>query len=247
MSPSPWFGRYRLRSFRPFLPWFLLLGGFFFVRLSKGAGFLDAYAFLAKPFWPGSAQKDWIQGSVQLEQLNRIKLLEIDNQRLRQILQISKSSKSDLVSAAVISRRLNGWWQQLELGKGSVHGVEVGNAVIGPGGLIGIINSVIPTTSRVRLLTAPGSQVGVWVPRTKRHAILTGVGTNRPLLKFLDKEPKVRIGDVVSTSPASTLLPANLNVGIIQFLNPKALPAPEATVQLTASPEAIDWVQIQIR
>ena len=239
--------RYRLHYLKPIVPWFLILGVLFFVRLSKGSGFVDLYAFISRPFWPGSAQREWIQGSIQIEQLNRVHLLEKDNKRLRKILEIANSSHSDLVSAAVISRNAQGWWQQLELGKGSMNGVEVGNAVKGPGGLIGIINSVTTTTSRVRLLTSPGSKVGVWVSRVKRHGILVGVGTNRPLIKLLDKDFKIQPGDIVSTSPASTLLPPNINVGVIQFVNPKALPAPEATVQLTASPEAIDWVQIQIR
>ena len=147
----------------------------------------------------------------------------------------------------MISRKPNGWWQQLELGKGSLQGIKPGSAVMGPGGLLGLVESVTPTTSRVRLLTAPGSQVGVWVTRTKRHGILLGIGTNRPQLTFLDKDPKVLKGDVVSTSPASTLLPPNLPVGIIQSVNDNALPAPNASVQLLAAPEAIDWVQVQNR
>ena len=53
-----------------------------------------------------------------------------------------------------------------------------------------------------------------------------------------------KIGDAVTTSPASTLLPPNLTIGIVKFVNEKALPSPYAIVQLTASPEAIDWVQV---
>ncbi len=102
-----------------------------------------------------------------------------------------------------------------------------------------------PTTSRVQLLTAPGSQVGVWVSRTKRHGLLIGVGTSRPMITFLDKDPQVIPGDVVSTSPASTLVPPNLPIGVIQSVDNNALPAPSASVQLLAAPEAIDWVQVQ--
>ena len=51
----------------------------------------------------------------------------------------------------------------------------------------------------------------------------------------------------MSTSPASTLLPPNLPVGVIQSLDEKALPAPNASVQLFAAPEAIDWVQVHKR
>ena len=161
------------------------------------------------------------------------------------MLSLQKSSKLGQFSVPVISRKPNGWWQQLELGKGSIQGIKPGSAVMGPGGLIGIVQSVTPTTARVRLLTAPGSQLGVWVIRTKRHGILLGMGTNRPQLTFLNKDTKVKKGDVVSTSPASTLLPPNLPVGVIQSVDHEALPAPYANVQLLAAPEAIDWVQVQ--
>jgi rod shape-determining protein MreC len=70
------------------------------------------------------------------------------------------------------------------------------------------------------------------------------MGTNRPKLIFLNKNSFAKIGDAVTTSPASTLLPPNLIIGVIQFIDENALPAPYAIVQLTASPEAIDWVQV---
>ena len=68
-----------------------------------------------------------------------------------------------------------------------------------------------------------------------------------PLLRFLDKDVRVHAGDLVSTSPASTLLPPNVPVAVIQSIDRRAVPAPEAVVQLIASPEAVDWVQVQIR
>ena len=70
------------------------------------------------------------------------------------------------------------------------------------------------------------------------------IRNNKKLLIFLNKNSLAQIGDVVATSPASTLLPPNLIIGIVQFVDEKALPSPFAIVQLTASPEAIDWVQV---
>ena len=127
--------------------------------------------------------------------LNSINFLEKDNLRLRNILSINRSSNEDLIAAAVIARTTKSWWQQLELNKGELDGIAPGDAVMGPGGLIGLVNSVTPTTSRVRLLTASGSRVGVWLSRTKHHGILVGVGTNRPKILFLEKDPKVQKGD----------------------------------------------------
>ena len=216
----------------------------FGIRLTKGAGYLDLYYILLNPILPGTAQREWIKEGENIERNIRLKLLEEDNTRLRRALGLQEFNSDQRISAAVISRSSRNWWQQLELNKGARDGVLKGQTVIGPGGLIGLVDSTTFLTSRVRLLTDPGHQVGAWIDRTKRHGILTGMGTNRPKLIFLNKNSLAKIGDAVTTSPASTLLPPNLTIGIVQFVNENALPSPYAIVQLTASPEAIDWVQI---
>jgi len=221
------------------------LGALLFgIRWTKGAVYLDFYSVLLKPILPGTAQREWLQEGDNVEKNIRLKLLEADNIRLRRALSLQELNRDKRISAAVISRSSGSWWQQLEINKGAKDGILKGQAVLGPGGLIGLIDSSTPLTSRVRLLTDPGHQIGVWIDRTKRHGILTGMGTNRPKLIFLNKNSLVEIGDAVTTSPASTLLPPNLVIGIVQFVDEKALPSPFAIVQLTASPEAIDWVQV---
>ena len=247
MGSSQWPQGSRLRSAQRLWPWLVLLLILGLVRLSKGAGFADGFALLTRPFWPGTAQSEWVEAAQQQEQISRLELLEQDNARLRELLALDQQSSGDWIQAAVISRTASGWWQQLILGRGSVEGVAKDDAVIGPGGLIGRVQSVTPATSRVRLLTAPGSRIGVWLPRTQQHGLLVGLGTARPQLQFLDKDIQVRPGDLVSTSPASTLLPPNLPVAVVQSLNARAVPAPTALVQLIAPPDAIDWVQVKVR
>ncbi len=226
--------------------WIIFLSGalLFGVRWTKGAGYLDLYSVLLKPILPGTAQREWIKQGENIERNLRLKLLEDDNTRLRRALSLKELHGDQRISAAVISRSSRNWWQQLEINKGAKDGVVRGQTVIGPGGLIGLVDSTTPITSRVRLLTDPGHQVGAWIYRTKRHGVLTGMGTNRPKLIFLNRNSLAKIGDAVTTSPASTLLPPNLTIGIVQFVNENAVPSPYAIVQLTASPEAIDWVQI---
>ncbi len=247
MGGPHWAGRIRLKNLGRLLPLLIFGGGLFLVRLTKGAVFLDTYAFLSRPFWPGPAQKEWLRNGFSIEQQTKLRLLEQDNRRLRVLLALKKSSSARQISAAVISRQTQGWWHQLEIGKGQLAGISADDPVLGPGGLLGRIQSVTPTTARVRLLTSPSSRIGVWVPRTGRHGLLVGMGTSRTKLVFLDKGSSALPGDVVSTSPASTLLPPNLPVGVIQSLNNQVPLEPQAVVQLIATPAAVDWVQVQLR
>ena len=236
---------FRLSAFRVLMawPWAVLALLLLAVRLGKGAFVLDAYALLSRPFWPGSAQSEWLRSAQRFDQQTRLGQLDADNQRLRGLLAL-QNQQPGLVAAPVISRQEGGWWQQVLLGKGSLQGLVVGDAVVGPGGLLGRIASVTPSTAQVQLLTDPGSRVGVWVARTGQHGLLVGAGSPRPLLRLLDKDTTVRPGDVVTTSPASTLVPANLSVGVVQAMDEQAMPAPEAVVQLSAPIAAIDWVQV---
>ena len=224
-------------------PWLLVLLALLVVRLSRGAFVTDLYAQFTRPFWPGTAQAEWLRSARRFEDQARLASLEGENRRLRSLLGLPLPAGRGR-TAPVISRQPAGWWQQLVLGEGSLAGLAPGQPVLAPGGLLGRLSSVTPSTATVTLLTDPTSRVGVWVPRTQSQGLLSGIGTSRPLLRFLDKDPQVRPGDLVTTSPASTLLPANLPVGVIRAVDPAADPAPEAVVQLGAPAASVDWVQV---
>jgi rod shape-determining protein MreC len=224
-------------------PWLLGLLALLVVRLSRGVLVTDLYAQVTRPFWPGTAQAEWLRSARRFEDQARLASLEGENRRLRSLLGLPLPAERGR-TAAVISRQPAGWWQQLVLGEGSLAGLAPGQPVLAPGGLLGRLSSVTPSTATVTLLTDPTSRVGVWVPRTQSQGLLSGIGTSRPLLRFIDKDPQVRPGDLVTTSPASTLLPAHLPVGVIRAVDAAADPAPEAVVQLGAPAASVDWVQV---
>ena len=216
----------------------------FFVRLSKGALYKDFYYFISKPFWPGQFQKEIVLDSVNQEYLIKLNLLEQDNIRLRQILSLQESSNNERILAAVISRKTGSWWRQILLNKGSRDGVEIGSTVIGPGGLIGRVNNTSLFTSSVTLVTSPESKLGVWVDRIQVNGLLVGIGNDYPSLILYSKDIDIKVGDVVSSSPASTLLPPNIPIGIVQFIDEPFREQKTARISLLAKPYAIDWVQI---
>jgi len=215
-----------------------------FIRISKGSIYKDFYYFISKPFWPGQFQKEVIVNSVKQEYLIKLNLLREDNKRLREILYLQETSNKNTISAAVISRKTGSWWRQIILNKGSKDGVEIGNTVIGPGGILGRINNTSLFTSSVTLLTSPESKVGVWVDRIQINGLLVGSGDNYPTLILYSKDADIKVGDLVSSSPASTILPPNLPVGIVQSVNESFKEQKTAKVLLLAKPQTIDWVQI---
>ena len=217
---------------------------FIFVRISKGSLYKDFYYFISKPFWPGQFQKEVILESKVQESLIKLELLKKDNKRLREILYLQESSSSDAISAAVISRKTGSWWRQMILNKGSKDGVEIGSTVIGPGGLLGRVKSTSFFTSSVILLTSPESKVGVLVDRIQLNGLLIGSGNDYPNLILYSKGDDIKVGDLVSSSPASTLLPPNIPIGIVHSVDEQFKAKKIIKISLLAKPHVIDWVQI---
>ena len=215
-----------------------------FVRLTKGSVYKDFYYFISRPFWPGSFQKEVILKSINQESLINLRLLKKDNIRLREILSLQNLSIDNTISAAVISRKTGSWWRQIILNKGSNDGVEIGSTVIGPGGLLGRVTNTSLFTSSVKLLTSPESKVGVWIDRIQINGLLVGVGDDYPSLILYSKDADIKVGDFVSSSPASTLLPPNIPIGIVQSVDEPIKAKKTAKISLLAKPHAIDWVQI---
>jgi len=224
-----------------FLAIFLFL---FFVRLSRGAFYKDFYYFISKPFWPGQFQKEIVRESINQEYLIKLNLLKKDNIRLRQILSLQELSNEENISAAVISRKTGSWWRQIILNKGSKDGVEIGNIVIGPGGLLGRVKNTSFFTSSVTLVTSPESKLGVWVDRIQINGLLVGLGDDYPSLILYSKDADIKVGDFVSSSPASTLLPPNIPIGIVKSIDETLKSKKTAKISLLAKPHVIDWVQI---
>ena len=130
------------------------------------------------------------------------------------------------------------------MNKGSKDGVEIGSIVIGPGGLLGSVKSTSFLTSSVRLLTSPESKVGVWVDRIQINGLLIGSGDDSPNLILYSKDADIKVGDFVSSSPASTLFPPNIPIGIVQSVQEPFRAKKTAKISLLANPQLIDWVQI---
>ena len=215
-----------------------------FVRISKGSIYKDFYYFISQPFWPGKFQKEIILESTDQESLIKLNLLKEDNKRLRQILSLPESANKENLTAAVISRKTGGWWRQVILNKGSRDGVEIGSPVIGPGGLLGTVNDTSLFTSSVTLITSPESKLGVWVDRIQISGLLVGLGNDYPSLILFSKDADLKVGDFVSSSPASTLLPPNIPIGIVQSIDEPFKTTKTAKISLLAKPHVIDWVQI---
>lgn len=222
----------------------LTLSAAWLVRETQGAALFEAYQLMTRPFQLGATKEERISDARVNELQQRLVELEIQNQKLKELLDYSKTQKQKGIVAAIVGRSADHWWQQITLGRGSQDGIQKDHIVMGPGGLVGRVVSVTPNSSRVLLISDPTSKVGAAISRSRSMGFMRGQGSNRAVLQFFDKVPDVRRGDVVSTSSVSELFPPGLPLGRVESVNLDKSPAPEAVIELTSPISYLEWVVV---
>lgn len=223
----------------------LALGSGWFLYQTHGTAILELYALVTRPFQTDSAdiKQQQITNARISELEERVKELQQQNQQLKNLLGYFQAQPQPAITAPVIGRSSDDWWQQLILGRGSRDGIEKGAAVTGIGGLVGRISEVTPHTSRVLLLSNPTSRVGATISRSRSMGLIQGQNSKFAVMQFFEKVPDVRPGDTVTTSSVSRLFPAGLPIGRVKSVNIESRgPAPEATIELIAPINNLEWV-----
>jgi rod shape-determining protein MreC len=215
------------------------------IRQTQGVAIMETYQLLSRPFQAAIPKQELIQDAQVRELRYRLTELETQNQRLKDLIGVKGAVKSNEVWASVIGRGADSWWNQLLVSKGQNDGIKTGSVVVAAGGLVGRVTHVSPNSSQVLLISDPHSQVGVVVSRSRFNGILKGQSQNTAILEFFERDPDVKVGDIVLTSQFSTLFPDGIPVGRVKSINLDKQPAPEAIVEFATPIGLLEYVQVK--
>ncbi len=146
---------------------------------------------------------------------------ETAQQQLDQLLQQERLpylQNSRSVIADVIQGVSSNYELTIEINRGTADGVGKGMPVVAGAGLIGTVIDAGSTTSVVRLITDPGSRVGVRFATTGTIAVATGQGLGHPLAlaQVPASAPIPRLHQLLVTSGLQgAAFPAGIPVGIV--------------------------------
>ncbi|MEH2390701.1 MAG: rod shape-determining protein MreC [Nostoc sp.] len=227
----------------------LVVGSACILRQTQGELVLETYQAITRPLemlQSGPAPEERFRDARILELQTRIVDLESQKIKLQDLLGYVEKEPlaSRPIPARVVGRSADQWWQQVFLNRGANAGIQEGFIVKADGGLVGLVESVTPNTSRVLLISDLKSQVGVSVSRTAAKGVLRGDSSAEAVLEFYEKVPNVKVGDLVSTSTYSQKFPSGLAVGRIKSLDLKKLPASVAKIELFPPIRSLDWVAV---
>ena len=115
-----------------------------------------------------------------------------ENARLKDLLAIPFAPDYQAVSAYVIARSPDHWFDRLVLNVGNDKGIRQNNAVINQFGLVGKVIEVSNTTALVQLLADPESAVSCLTEHGRFPAIVTGSHHEMAKLKYLQNYSEVK-------------------------------------------------------
>ena len=149
-------------------------------------------------------------------QMNRYREAELANERLRALLNFKKSIATPLLPAQIVAFDPSGWFQTILIDKGRNDGVVLDMAVVSAEGLVGRVIGVGKHHAKVLLILDGNSAVDAYIQSSRARGVLVGLGRELCLLKYVQRNEDVQVGDKVISSGMGGVFPKGLLVGTVQ-------------------------------
>jgi rod shape-determining protein MreC len=166
--------------------------------------------------------------------------LERENSALRILSNMPLDSKISSLTARLMTTAHPLQSGTVLLNVGSQNGVVEGAVLTnGLGNVIGRIQSVSDTLSRVLLVTDLNSRIPVMVERTGGRGILSGQQLAAPILEFVKEPSELKEGDSLITVPDGGFMVPNLPIGSIKKIMPHRI-----EIELSSQIDNVDYVRV---
>ncbi|WAM30661.1 rod shape-determining protein MreC [Caldicellulosiruptor naganoensis] len=191
----------------------------------------------------------------QLEKLktDRVTIEEIksENQKLKELLGLKDQigELSDYEVARVVLRSSEAWLSYFIIDKGSKDGIRKNMVVVNNQGLVGSIVDYGRNWAKVETLLDADFSASAMVVRTRDIGVVRGnlnlMGKGLCELKYISKDSKVRVNDVVITSGMGEIFPKGIVIGkIVQIKNDKFELTKNILIKPAVDIENIEYVMV---
>jgi rod shape-determining protein MreC len=163
-------------------------------------------------------QRNQAQAVQQSMRVQQVEQLQLENQHLRQLLDLQGSVTTPSQVAEILFDVLDPYNQRVVINKGQLKDIALGSPVIDAGGVLGQVTRVYPLSAEVTLLTDRDQSIPVLNSRTGARNVASGdifEGVPQIELKFVPASADVKEGDLLTTSGIDGVYPAGLHVARI--------------------------------
>jgi rod shape-determining protein MreC len=146
----------------------------------------------------------------------QMKELLHENKRLKKILSFKEQAQFKTVAARIIARDPDNWSRGVSINKGSAQGIKAGNVVITESGLAGRVLEAFRNVSKIILINDTDSAVSALIQRSREDGLVSGTLMGQIVMRYLDKEADVTVGDIVETSGLTAGYPKSILIGEVK-------------------------------
>ncbi len=148
--------------------------------------------------------------------VRRLEQLEVENARLKKLLELRESLPADVVSAHVVSKETTEFFRvaRVTLDR-SARNIRPKMPVVALDGVVGTVHRVAGDTIDVLLTVDSGSGIDVVVERTGARGIVRGTGDRTRYacrVEYVQRTDEVAVGDLLLTSGVGKRFPKGLPV-----------------------------------
>ena len=182
--------------------------------------------------------------------LDREEILEAENERLRDYLEIKDRHPSfQMAEGMVIGYSTDNSSYKFTLNCGTLHGIGLNMPAIVKDGVVGYVSEVGLTWCTVTAILEQDSSVGAYIPRSGACGIVTGdYALSREGLcriNYIEAGSDVQVGDRVYSSGTGSVYPSDLLIGeIVSVEVDEYSRAIYATMRPSVDFSALKWVVI---
>jgi rod shape-determining protein MreC len=174
--------------------------------------------------------------------------LEVENRDLRNLLGLKqRTGTGELLPVRAIARDPSPFVQAVTIDRGTEDGVREGMPVITWRGVVGRVNRVGPTSSKVLLITDTSSSISGRIQGSESR--VTGLVRGRQegglLMQHIPQEESLQTGDTIVTSDLGAILPEGLVIGqIVQIRRKDVDVFQEAVIEPSADMKSLERLYV---
>ena len=152
------------------------------------------------------------------EQLVDYYEVKAENASYENILSVKEAMPDlELTAASVVGRDPGDVFYDFTIDRGSLSGISTGDAVITEMGVVGVVEEVYATSSRVRSILSEETQIGAVAKETGESGVISSdiqfANSGKVRLNYLTRDTQIQPGAIVTTSGAGGMFPSDLLIG----------------------------------
>jgi len=171
-------------------------------------------AFVGKQEALQSAETARAQLLSQAVRSTQVEQLTLENQHLRDLLQLRERMNTTAMAAEVLYEAADPFTRKMILDKGANSGIQTSSPVMDERGILGQVTRVHPLVSEITLVTDREHSIPVLNTRTGARGVAFGESGGAPLLelRYMATNADIEVGDILTTSGVDGVYPPGIPV-----------------------------------